>query len=286
MSKNTYFIDPQDERELARLQLQDNLFNEVIDIVPGQFVPGRHTSILDLACGPGGWALKVAQTYPECSVAGVDISPQMITYARAQAEARELSVQFRLMNILKRPWDFPDEHFDLVNIRFIGGLTPVASLEALFQECWRVLRPGGIIRNTEAVHMSTPLSPTAHRLTKITYTAMHRAGLCFSPDEMSSGAIIARILKQIGFKDIALVPYAIDLSYGAPMHRPMLENLRTSNQLLKPFIVQMKLCSLEELEKLLEEYNREWEQESFCAHWYLGSVTGNKDARPESDGTN
>jgi ubiquinone/menaquinone biosynthesis C-methylase UbiE len=39
--------------------------------------------ILDAACGPGGWALEVAFTYPEIEVVGFDISRAMIDYARS-----------------------------------------------------------------------------------------------------------------------------------------------------------------------------------------------------------
>src|SRR3954462_2124554 len=97
---STYFIDNNDDQELARLQLQDNLFNEIIDDLPSQFHPLDNARVLDLGCGPGGWVLKVAQIYPQLSLTGVDISPQMITYARAQAGVRDLSSQFRIMNIV------------------------------------------------------------------------------------------------------------------------------------------------------------------------------------------
>lgn len=248
---NTYFIDHRDERELARLQLQDNLFNEIIAMVPEQFVPRSNARILDLACGPGGWALQVAQAYPECSVVGVDISERMIAYARAQAEARELAVQFRIMNIL-HPWDFPDSYFDLINARFIDGLCPAASLEPLLQECLRVMRPEGVLRITETVHMSAPASPATEKLQEIVHAAMYQAGYSFSPYEMALNVAGARLLKHLGFRRMTLVPYVIDLSAGTPLHRPMLENLHMANNLLRPFIARTPICSLEEFDHLME----------------------------------
>jgi len=34
--------------------------------------------VLDIACGPGGWALEVAREHPEIDVTGIDISESMI----------------------------------------------------------------------------------------------------------------------------------------------------------------------------------------------------------------
>ena len=46
--------------------------------------------MLDLACGPGGWACEVARLYPQIDVIGVDISEKMMRYARAHAQAQRL----------------------------------------------------------------------------------------------------------------------------------------------------------------------------------------------------
>lgn len=274
---NTYIIDSQDEMELARLQVQDGLLNEAIDMLPRQFVPGNHAGarVLDLACGPGGWALQVSSAYPDFSVVGVDLSPQMIKYARAQAEARESTTQFSIMNILK-PWHFPDHSFDLVNARFLVGLTPMANWDSLLRECWRTLRPGGVMRSTEVSFTSTPTSPASHKLALLTYAAIHKAGFTFSPYELSISAIIEHKLKQIGFEQISLTPYIIDLTHDAPMHQPMFENAHMGITLLRPFMLQMQMASSEELDKLEEESHRAWQESDFCGHWYICSVAGVK----------
>lgn len=164
MDENTYFIDKDDEAELARLLVQDNAYNLALNLLPTGYVFQPEMRILDLACGPGGWVLQVSYDHPELSVIGVDLSPQMITYARAQAEVRELSAQFRIMDLLRVPWPFPDQHFDLLNARFITSLTPKAFLPTLYQECWRVLRPGGALRYTEGSFVSTPTSAATQKL--------------------------------------------------------------------------------------------------------------------------
>ena len=75
---------------MARLLDQDMLVTRSM----GGIFPERaddldhiHT-ILDVACGPGGWVLRVAREYPHIQVTGVDISERMVSYARSHAQAR------------------------------------------------------------------------------------------------------------------------------------------------------------------------------------------------------
>ena len=275
--QNTYIFDLQDGRELARLVLQDNLFNEIIPRFPPlQFEPYKNDRILDVACGPGGWALQVAQAFPEVSVVGVDISPQMIQYARAQTEARGLDMQFRLMDITKLPWDFPDAYFDLVNTRFVTGCLSTSTWPSFLQECWRVLKPGGVMRNVEAVHMSAPTSPAVMKLSMLTYSAMHKIGVTHSPYDMAVGPVVAKILKQVGFVDVAAVPYMVDLSYDAPLHDSMGQNLSMAATLLKSPLTRLEGISEEDFEALRLENNQQWEEPAFCCHWHLCGVSGKK----------
>jgi len=99
--------------------------------------------ILDVACGPGGWVLDVARTYPQVQVTGFDISVLMIEYARAQVLTLELKhASFRVMDAL-RPLDFPDESFDLVNARSIFAFVPAQAWPGILKELLRITRPGG-----------------------------------------------------------------------------------------------------------------------------------------------
>jgi len=116
-SDNSYFMDHESGAEMARLIEQDRLFNKGM----GGLLPERTGDfsdlhqVLDIACGPGGWALELAFEHPEIEVVGIDISQQMIDYARAQAQVRHLeNVQFLIMDALQ-PLDLPSDAFDIVN---------------------------------------------------------------------------------------------------------------------------------------------------------------------------
>jgi hypothetical protein len=61
-SRNIYIIDSEQAAELARLMQQDRLLTEAMGgLLPeeGINLPERG-HVLDLACGPDGWALELA----------------------------------------------------------------------------------------------------------------------------------------------------------------------------------------------------------------------------------
>ena len=130
---HTYVMDPESPTEMARLMLQDRFITEGMQgIFSERSNLGNIQAILDVGCGPGGWALDVAHTYPDKAVVGVDISTTMITYAQAQATAQRLTnVTFAVMNALE-PLNFAEETFDLVNVRFAIGF--VIGFEHRFKE--------------------------------------------------------------------------------------------------------------------------------------------------------
>lgn len=275
--ENTYFIDKDDESELARLIMQDNMYNTLIDLLPREFQPFDGARVLDLACGPGGWPLQVSREFPELSVVGVDFSEQMIKYARAQARVRGLKTQFRIMDLLQLPWeDFPDQLFNLINARFITSLVPTIRLRALYQECWRVLAERGVLRYTEGGGISVPTAPANLQLTRLSNEAAYRAGLSFSPHDMGTGVVTAQILRQIGFSNLSLTPYIVDLSAGSPLHQAQKEVWYMSISLLKPFFLKTKVASEEEIDRLQEEFMREWEDPNFVGHYYLCSIAAIK----------
>ena len=276
--ENTYVI-ADSETELARLQLQGSLLDEAVPLFPQLFQPEEHphAKILDLGCGPGTWITQVAHKHPSFQVTAIDVNPRMVAYARATAEVQELEVEFSVMDILQ-PFTFEDETFDLVNLRFGAGFIPRAKAPAVFQECWRVLQPGGVMRNIESVHTSMPTSsPHPHALARFIFQALYMAGMTYNREEISLSAGTARIFQDIGFHPIDLAPAVLDISAGAMFHDAMYDDMRIGATLLKPFVVdQMHMCSSEDFDTSLKEVERLWQDPRFSAHWYVCSVSGMK----------
>jgi SAM-dependent methyltransferase len=99
----------------------------------------RHR-VLDVGSGLGGPSRYLAHTY-ECSVVGVDLTPEFCAVARLLAERTGLSgrVSYRQGNALDLP--FEDESFDIVWSQ--NAAMNIAERDRLYREMRRVLRHGG-----------------------------------------------------------------------------------------------------------------------------------------------
>ncbi|WP_376797334.1 class I SAM-dependent methyltransferase [Thermogemmatispora sp.] len=281
-SDNTYPIDPEHVGELARLMQQDRLLTEAMGgLLPEEGISLPETGrVLDLACGPGGWALELAFHFPKAEILGVDISAQVIEYARAQAWSRGLeNVHFQVMNVME-PLAFPDGSFDLINGRLLCGFMLPSAWPRLLQECFRLLRPGGVLRLTETEGPLTS-SVATERYLHLIRRALQQAGQSFSPDGRHIGItpVLPRLVRQAGFHEVHLRATAIDWSMGTDMHYSVFKDHLIAMELLQPFLVKMQLVSKEELELLFQQALAEMQQEDFCAIWTLLTVWGRQPTR-------
>ncbi len=279
-SENTYILDADSATEMARLLGQDFLLTramggplaELPDLSPVH-------DILDLACGPGGWALDVAYTYPNKEVTGVDISQQMIRYARAQAHARgQHNAHFRVMDLLT-PLDIPDQSVDLVNARFLVGFMPASAWPALLHECTRIVRPGGFIRLTEP-ERSISTSPSLSRFETLVTTGLRQIGQSVSVEDSLYGLLplLGHFLRQAGCTVIADRAHILEYWPGHPFFDSGYQNYRVLLSTIQPFLLKTGLASHEELEQLYQQAMTDMLQPHFCAVSLIRTVTGQKAA--------
>ena len=106
------------------------------DLKPGE-------TVLDLGSGAGFDAFLAAKSVGlGGEVIGVDMTPEMITKAKKNAEKLHLSnVEFKLGEIEKLP--VPDNSVDVVMSNCVINLSP--DKRAVYSEIFRVLKPGGRI---------------------------------------------------------------------------------------------------------------------------------------------
>ncbi len=277
---NTYIIDTENAAEMARLLDQERLFTEAMG---GPFserdkeeMANIH-DILDIACGPGGWVLDVARTYPHIQVTGADISPSMIHYAQAQAEAQQLpNAHFRVMSAME-PFTFPDNSFDIVNARAIVGFMPRSYWPTFLQECKRILRPEGIIRLTEG-EMGFGTTPAFETLVSKGIEAIFRVGQSFSSTGRHLGItpVLSRLIREAGFEHVQAQAYAIDHSYGTKAYRGFTEDYKMMFSLGRNFYLKTQILTPEEFDQLYAQVLEELASPDFSAIAYLLNSWGEK----------
>jgi len=277
-NKSAYVLEPGGTAEMARLLRQDQLLTQGMGgIFPEKPDLSNVEAMLDLACGPGGWALETAFAYSDVDVVGVDISASMIAYANAQATAQHRSnIRFQVMDILK-PLAFPDASFDLVNARYIIGFMRTEQWPVLIKECLRVLRPGGTLRFTE-FEWGGANKPALEKACALLSLTMCRAGYTFSSGGYYLGllAVLPHLFRDAHLQNIHKMAHAIEYSADTEVRESFYHNLASAFQTLTPFVVKYAVATEVEWQDLYQKGLHEMYQEDFCAMWMLLTVWGQK----------
>lgn len=114
--------------------------DEVRRILHGIDLCGK--SILDLGCGAGGIALQIAREFSPALVTGFDVEVPCVERARKKGSDAGLWERATFVQGDPGPLPFDDASFDIVFSK--DAMVHVPDKDALFEEVFRVLRPGGV----------------------------------------------------------------------------------------------------------------------------------------------
>jgi ubiquinone/menaquinone biosynthesis C-methylase UbiE len=273
-----YFIDAENVAEMARLTKQARVLTAQFGLAPPAIKLAKMQSALDIACGPGEWVFEVARQFPACQVTGVDISETMISYAGFSAREKEIpNAHFRVMDALQ-PLNFPDASFDLIYARLIFPFMTPDAYARLLGECWRILRPGGVLCYVDMDNIGITTSPSFARYNHLLMQVMRSHGQCFSAEGDYAGitAVQPRLLAQAGFQEIQHDAHGLNFSYGTAEHPIMCDDFQTALKLLQPFLVFSAAATQEELDLLYERTMEEMRRDDFSGTLFLQRVWGKK----------
>ncbi|MFZ0531387.1 MAG: arsenite methyltransferase [Propionicimonas sp.] len=154
--------------------------------------PGE--TVLDLGSGAGfDCFLAAAQVGPGGQVIGVDMTPQMISKARANAERDGYAnVEFRLGEIEHLP--VADAGVDVIISNCVINLSPDKA--GVFTEAFRVLRPGGRLAISDVVAFAPIPDEVRGDLALLSS--------CVSGAE--EVGVVERLLREAGFEQVVVAP--------------------------------------------------------------------------------
>lgn len=114
------------------------------------------TSILDLGCGAGNYALKLLESIPNANVTLVDLSNAMLSRAQERVQPQTAGKVTILQGDL-REVELGVEQFDVVTAgATLHHLRNDAEWEQVFRRVWRAVKPGGSFWIIDLIEQSTP----------------------------------------------------------------------------------------------------------------------------------
>jgi SAM-dependent methyltransferase len=102
----------------------------------GRTLGSGPAALLDAGCGTGGLMRRLGAARPGWTWTGVEASPVACAYARDQGAGNVIEAALPRL-------PFPDGTFDAVVLADV--LYQVEDDVAALRECWRILRPGGVV---------------------------------------------------------------------------------------------------------------------------------------------
>ena len=159
---------------------------------------GAPEKVLDMGCGFGKSTQPFVQRFPDSRIEAVDLSGPCVSLAAKTArESQAKNVRFRQMDACAT--DYDDGSFDLVTSTMVIHEMPPKTIDALLDEAYRVLEPGG-----RMVHLDFYLLPDAFRRF-LHYGHARRNNEPYMPPLAELD--LADVLARKGFTDIEIAPF-------------------------------------------------------------------------------
>mmetsp|Transcript_8565 Transcript_8565/g.14732 ORF Transcript_8565/g.14732 Transcript_8565/m.14732 type:complete len:525 (-) Transcript_8565:57-1631(-) len=208
------FFDKDEPAEVAIKRL------ETVIVTAGNI--SKECKVLDIGCGVGGPTCNIA-LMSGAKVTGLNINEKQLDMARKRAEELGVSdsVNFECADAMKMP--YPDNTFDVIT--FFESVCHMPDKDLFFQECFRVLKPGGRISASDWMQCENPTEQEVHHFIEPICSA-------HAVPHMGSVGSYRRSMEKAGF----IVATAVDLRVEGDILRnwEMLDSLAIKSFHEKP----------------------------------------------------
>lgn len=164
---------------------------EIVSSLFPQNGPLSGMQVVEVGCGPGFYARRLAQRYPGIRTVGVDMSISLLEWAKVRAS------NMRLQNCTFRVGDaqaLPEMNAPADAVICSRLLLIVPNREAVLSEVFRILRPGGRCFFAE---------PTSEFKTRIPLMGMQlAAGVIGRASQRNGSQHKVEVLSQRAFRDL------------------------------------------------------------------------------------
>lgn len=274
-TRSYYLADADSAVERQRLALQDAMLTDICTPLLAPHLSTVPSNVLDIACGPGIWAMRVAKAYPQTQVNAIDLNQSMVDYAHLAARGEGISnIAFQQADYTQLDRTFPSHHFDFVHVRqILWHLGPTR--DALVRQWAALVKPGGMMRLTDW-EASTTNSPNFSKLGDYLNQALYAHKR--SDTEYRVGIVyhLVPLLRQAGFSQTREQAHYVNFSAGTPYHDMYIQDITQGAVALEKFIASSGVVDSATYRACLRESIKEIDSPDFLGGHFFLSAWGTK----------
>jgi SAM-dependent methyltransferase len=185
--------------------------------------------LLDVGCGIGLEATRLAADHPDTLVTGLDRNAELLQIARGRAGAQRTNLRWVEGDLAAL--ELPEASFDAIRSERVLMYLPDGDFERVLGDLVRLLRPGGRLALFELDYGGTILAPGAADEAVVERAdAVLRASL---PQPLA-GRRIPGLLTARGLRDVVASPYSFTVS--EPVWRRIVSDTLTAGPSADPAV--------------------------------------------------